>query len=107
MFSHRDDAAQRDQRVSTAMLSTVMGKACQWRLNRSRSHGRAIGLSLRLDESLPFVFVHVLGPVANGAAHLQKARTKALQPPRPDGEPGHAQSSRDLDVRQGSLCRRT
>ena len=60
VFSDQDDAAQRDINAWTAMLSTVNGQACQWRRNRSRSHGRAIGLSLRLDESLPFVFVHVL-----------------------------------------------
>src|SRR5687768_4058998 len=82
--------------------TVTVGQACQWRLNRSRSHGRAIGLSLRLDESLPFVFVDVPGPVANRAPHLQKARTKTLQPPRPDSEPGYAQSIRDLDVGQGS-----
>ena len=64
-----------------------MGKACQWRLNRSRSHGRAIGLSLRLDESLPFVFVHVLRPVADGAAHLHETRAETLESPGPDGEP--------------------
>src|SRR5688500_18414859 len=82
-----------------------MGKRASG-VNRSRSHGRAIGLSLRLDESLPFVFVHVLRAVAHGAAHLQKARTEAFQPPRTDGEPRHAQSSRDLDVGQGSLIGR-
>ena len=65
--------------------------------SRSRSHGRVIGLSLRLDESLPFVFVHVLGPVANRAAHLHKPRAHALESPRPDVK-RDTPKRRDLDT---------
>jgi hypothetical protein len=86
VFSDQDDAAQRDSNAWTAMLSTVNGQACQLRPNRSRSHVGALELCLRLDESLPFVFVHVLRSVPNGTAHLQKAWTETLQSPRPDRE---------------------
>ena len=51
------------------------------------AYGRAIGLSLRLDESLPFVFVHVPRAVANRAAHLQEPGSDAFESPRSDGEP--------------------
>src|SRR5262245_41196869 len=82
------------------------GQACQWRRVCSQSHGRAIGLSLRVDESSPFVFVYVLRPIPDGAAHFKKARASALEPPRSNGEPGHAQSSRDLNVGEGPLLKR-
>jgi hypothetical protein len=74
--------------------------------HRSRSRGRAIGLSLRIDESLPFVLVHVLRPVPYRPTHLEKTRPGPLQPPGADRESGNAQSSRDLDIGQGSLLRR-
>ena len=57
-------------------------------------------IGLRLDESLPFVFVHVPGAVANRAAHLQEPRADALETPGAHREPRHAQPTRDLDVRQ-------
>ena len=54
---------------------------------QARSHGAVIGYCLRLDESLPFVFVHVLRAVANRAAHLQEPRADTLQAPGAHGEP--------------------
>jgi hypothetical protein len=51
------------------------------------SRGRVIGLSLRFDESLSFVVVHVLRTVSNRAAHLQKPRANTLQAPRAHREP--------------------
>jgi hypothetical protein len=65
-----------------------------------------IGFCLRLDESLPFVFVDVLRSVANRATHFQEPRAEAFEAPRSYREPGHAQSSRNLDVGQGSLVGR-
>src|SRR5688572_7140106 len=81
VFSDQDDAAQRVSNAWTAMLSTVTGQACLWRPNRSRSHVGALGLCLRLDESLPFVFVHVLRPVPDRATHLHESRAEALESP--------------------------
>ena len=51
-FSRQVSRRQRAKRVSGSHSRSQRNEqACQWRLNRSRSHGRAIGLSLRLDKS--------------------------------------------------------
>src|SRR5262245_50387526 len=67
---------------------------------KPRSHGRVIGVGLRLDESLPFVFVYVRGAVPNRTAHFQEFRADSFETPRSHGETRNAQPLGDLDVRQ-------
>jgi hypothetical protein len=64
---------------------------------------RFVGGAVRFDENLPFIFVDVLRAIANGTTHFQEPRSDALESPGTDGEPGYAQSFRDLDVRQNSF----